>query len=165
MTEPAIRLFRAEDRKDVIAAIADLQEVERALHDTRRPGSECAEAYFASLRERIEAGGGAILVAEIGGAFAGWAACFVVSDDNPAETPDSNVYGYISDVYVVPSQRGRRVSGDLLAAAERHLARGAVRRVRIGSLSANRPATAAYARNGFEPYEITFEKRIGGDVP
>jgi ribosomal protein S18 acetylase RimI-like enzyme len=162
MTRVAIRPFRPGDRERLIAAITDLQDFERALHDTRRPGVDSADAYFAMLETQIDTGAGALLVAEIDGAFAGWVGCFVVHNDNPAETPDSNVYGYVSDVYVAPERRGRRVAQNLLSAAERHLAEQGVRRVRIGSLAANAAAQAAYTRSGFTPYEVLFEKRLAG---
>jgi GNAT superfamily N-acetyltransferase len=116
-----IRLFRSEDRADVVDAIAALQDFERALHDTRRPGAECADAYFTRLEKQINSGAGVLLIAELDGTFVGWLGCFVVRDENPAETPDSNVYGYVSDVYVVPERRGQRIARDLLVAAERHL--------------------------------------------
>lgn len=140
-------------------AIIDLQEYERALHDSRRAGLTIADAYVADLVERTAARRGLIVVAEEGGGFAGYAAGWVQEDDTLAETPDSNRYGYVVDCYVVPAKRGLGIAGKLLGAVEAHLWRQGVTRIRIGSLATNLAALQAYRRQGFMPYEVVLEKR------
>lgn len=155
-----IRPYRESDRADVIAAEIDLQEYERTLHDTRLPGAQVMEAYFDRLRQEVAAQSGAILIAEEDGRFLGLVACVVARDDLVQETADSNVYGYVTDIYVVPDRRGSGLAQALLQAAEIHLAPTGISRVRINVLAANTMARRAYEKHGFEPYEVMYEKRL-----
>jgi len=156
-----IRPYREADRAAVIAAEIDLQEYERALHDTRLPGAAVMEAYVDRLQQDVAAQIGAILIAEDGGRFLGLVACVVVQDDAVQETADSNIHGYITDIYVVPERRGSGLAQALLQAAETHLAPTGISRVRISVLAANAMARRAYEKHGFEPYEVMYEKRLG----
>jgi len=160
LTRIRIRTYEPRDRADVIAAEADLQEYERKLHDTRIPGDEAAEPTFRLLESLISANEGELFVAEEDGAFVGYAAGFVLRDENPAETEDSNVCGYINDVYVVPHRRGRGIASLLLRAVENFLQAKGMARLRINTLVLNESAKRAYAKNGFEPYEVMMEKRL-----
>lgn len=76
------------------------------------------------------------------------------------ETADSNVHGYVNDIYVVPERRGSGLAQALLRAAEDHLASTGITRVRINVLAANAMARRAYEKHGFEPYEVMYEKRL-----
>ena len=139
-----------------------MQECERHLQSTRLPGEQIADAYLTWM-ERQVGKDGVLLVAEIEGAFVGFVVGWIEQDDNVAETTDSNRFGYISDICVMPPYRGRRIAGQLLDGLERHLARTGIRRIRIGSLAANRSARTSYERAGFAPYEIVYEKIIPKD--
>jgi ribosomal protein S18 acetylase RimI-like enzyme len=155
-----IRPYRETDRAAVIAAEIDLQEYERTLHDTRLPGAPVMEAYLDRLLRDVATQSGAILIAEDDGCFLGLVACVVARDDTVQETADSNVYGYITDIYVLPDRRGSGLAQALLEAAETHLAPTGVSRVRINALAANARARRAYEKHGFEPYEVMYEKRL-----
>lgn len=65
-----------------------------------------------------------------------------------------------SRICAIPRLRGRGVVAHLLAAAEAHLRALGVRRIRIGVLAANASALRAYAKHGFEAYEVVMEKRV-----
>jgi ribosomal protein S18 acetylase RimI-like enzyme len=156
----SVRPSTTADDDAIRNAIVQVQDFERGLHDTRRPGAEIADAYFDFLRARVEQQHGAIFVAEVGNIFVGFVACWITANSTITETPDSNTCGYISDVGVVPDFRGQGIAADLLKAAQEHLASFGVRRLRIVSLAANASAQRAYLKYGFEPYEIIFEKRI-----
>jgi ribosomal protein S18 acetylase RimI-like enzyme len=160
LTEVTIRLAGPTDFTDLRRAVVELQEHERRLSSTRLPGDQIADAYVAWLQQQAHVNG-AVLIAEVGGIFAGFVVGWVVEDDNIAETVDSNRAGYISDICVMPPYRGQRIAFDLLSAIERYLAPTGITRVRLGALAANAPARAAYERAGFEPYEIIYEKRVG----
>jgi hypothetical protein len=56
MIEAKIRLAAAQDGAHLLKAVADEQDYERALHATRRPGAEIAEAYLAHIKGRSEPG-------------------------------------------------------------------------------------------------------------
>lgn len=167
-----VRSARAGDGPALLRAIADLQNAERAMHDTRVAGMpEFARAYLRRIEARALADAGAVLVAADrsgrggGRGIVGFAAGWVERVENVAETEDSNVLGYVSDVHVVPARRGERIAGLLLAALEERLARNGVRRLRIGLLAGNAAACAAYHRHGFRPYELVLEKRLGVPPP
>lgn len=160
LSKVRIRPYEPRDRADVVAAEADLQEFERKLHDTRIPGDVAAEPTFRLLESLINANEGEMFIAEEGGAFVGYAAGFILRDENPAETEDSNVCGYINDVYVVPDRRGRGIASLLLRAVEDYLRAKGMARLRINTLVANESAKRAYLKNGFEPYEVMMEKRL-----
>jgi ribosomal protein S18 acetylase RimI-like enzyme len=155
-----IRPATAADVPDLRRALIELQNFERRLHNTRLPGEQIANAYVAWLRRQAARKNGALLIAEADEVFVGFAAGWIVEDHNMAETADSNRFGYVSDICVMPASRGRRIAAELLAAIEQHLARAGIARVRLASLAANIAAQAAYQRAGFTPYEIVFEKPI-----
>jgi ribosomal protein S18 acetylase RimI-like enzyme len=156
-----LRDFTPEDRPFLLSAIAALNDHERALHDTRLPGAEIAEAYFAKIHGKIATDHGSVVVAWNGEERVGYMACRIEDDDAPAETADSNLFGYISDVFVSQDMRGRDIAAILLAEAERRLRTHGVIRMRLGSLAMNHQAIRAYRKFGFGDYEVVLEKRIG----
>jgi ribosomal protein S18 acetylase RimI-like enzyme len=157
---PLIRPAVPSDRPRLIGAITELQEHERKLHDTRLPGVAIAEPYLCWIERRVSERG-AILVAEEAGIFVGFVAGWIEQADAIAETRDSNRFGYISDICVLPAYRGRRIATLLLGAIEARLAAAGIMRLRINALAANRSARASYERSGFVPYEVLHEKRLG----
>jgi ribosomal protein S18 acetylase RimI-like enzyme len=148
-----IRPATASDRPLLRRGIIELQDHERRLHASRLPGEQIADAYLAWIEQRA-ADSGAVLVAETQAIFVGFAAGWVEQDDNIAESSDSNRFGYISDISVMPAYRGQRIALRLLDKLEKHL--------RIACLATNAAARAAYERGGFVPYEIIYEKPTGG---
>ena len=133
-----------------------LQEYERLRHPTL-PGEQIADPYLRWMRQRAEAAG-VVLVAEKEGNFVGFVSGWIEVSADIAETPESNRFGYISDICVLPAFRGRRIATQLLAAIERYLCRAGVTRLRITALAANPSAQAAYEHTGFAPYEVVYEK-------
>lgn len=160
MDDPiTIRAATAADRPQLRRAIVELQDHERRLHSTRLPGEQIADTYLAWIEHRAT-DNGAVLVAETGGIFAGFVAGWVEQDDNIAETADSNRFGYVSDICVMPACRGRHIALRLLDSIEQHLGSTGITRLRIGSLAANAAARATYERAGFAPFEVVHEKII-----
>ena len=155
-----IRQAGPADRAALREAIIELQEFERRLSDTRRPGEEIADAYLARMESRA-ADGGAILIAETDSAFVGFVTCQLQEADYIAETPDSNRFGYVSDICVLPAWRGRRIARLLLEAAERHLAPHGITRLRVNVLANNPSARRSYEHADFVAYEVLYEKATG----
>jgi ribosomal protein S18 acetylase RimI-like enzyme len=155
-----IRPATPTDRPNLRHAIIELQEYERLRHATRLPGAQIADAYLAWI-ERQTSAGGAILVAGRGGDFLGFVAGWVAETANIAETADSNRFGYISDICVLPPIRGQRIATQLLDGIAQYLRAAGVRRLRIASLAVNASARASYEHAGFMPYEVVYEKVIG----
>ena len=155
----AVRDAEPPDRADIVAAIVALQDAERKLSDTRLPGAVVAEAYYDRLVAQAREDG-AMLVAEAGGAFAGFVVGWIEQADEMCETPDSNRFGYISDICVLERFRGRGAAAALLRALEARLAQFGVTRLRLNFLAGNTSARVAYERAGYAPYELRYEKRL-----
>jgi len=165
MPEPLIiRPATPSDRANLRAAIIELQDYERLRHPTRLPGEQIADAYLDWMQQRA-ADAGAVLVAERGDAFLGFVAGWVEQTDNIAETADSNRFGYVSDICIMPTFRGGRLATQLLNGIEQYFRNQGVRRLRINALAVNTSAQASYEYAGFRPYEVLYEKIIdeGGE--
>jgi ribosomal protein S18 acetylase RimI-like enzyme len=156
-----IRPAIPSDGLQLRSAVIELQEYESRLHSTRLPGEQIADAYLKWMQQQAVEGG-AVLVAEIEGEFVGFVSGWIEQERNIAESLDSNRFGYVSDICVLPAYRGRRIARQLLHALEIHLSRADVRRIRIVSLAANGSARASYESAGFAPYEVVYEKIIPG---
>ena len=159
-----IRPAAPADRPNLRQAIIELQEYERLRHDTRRPGAQIADAYLDWIERQAEANG-VVLVAEYPDSFLGFVAGWIERTDNIAETADSNSFGYISDICVMPDFRGKRIAAKLLDGIEQYFRRQGVRRLRVGALAVNASAQTSYEHAGFHPYEILYEKVLaeGGE--
>lgn len=161
MAEVFVRPAEEEDRDVLIEMLRRLQDYERILHPSRRPGREVAEFQCKRVLDAARSFSGAVLVAvleeELVGMIAGW----MIIDDDQLQHMEFREHGYISDLYVKEDRRGKDISQHLLWAMEQHLVASGARRLSIGSLARNGPAIAAYRTFGFEPFEITLEKYIG----
>jgi GNAT superfamily N-acetyltransferase len=152
----AIRPYRAADRDVLLGFIHGLQEAERAIHPSRLPGDDVAEAYCRSLLD----GGAEIVIAELDGAPVGLVAGWLAIDGDPLQTMDWRRHGWISDVFVAEPSRGRGIAQRLLQALGQRLQEQGVTRLRICALASNAPSIAAFRRFGFTPFEITFDKPL-----
>jgi ribosomal protein S18 acetylase RimI-like enzyme len=159
MSTTVIRSALSGDRSAVRQAIVELQNYERSLHETRRPGEAIADAYLDWMLAQAAAGG-AVLVAEVDGEFAGFAAGWIEHEPSLQETDDSNRFGLVSDVCVLPQFRGRRIASRLIDGLDPYFRRAGVTRIRIGVLASNRSARAAYEHCGFVPYEMVYERLL-----
>jgi ribosomal protein S18 acetylase RimI-like enzyme len=160
MSALTIRPAAAADRPWLVEAMAAINDHERRLHDSRRPGADCADAYLAQTEAAIAREGGSLLLAVRDGKPIGMIAFRITRGDVAAETADSNVAGYVSDLFVAESERGNGLAARLLEEAERYFRHAGLRRMRIGSLAANTPAVRAYRKFGLTDYELVLEKRL-----
>ena len=160
MARSVVRPAFESDRLALRTAIVELQEHERRLSDSRLPGEAMADAYLAWILDRAGTARGAVFVAEVDGAFAGFAAGWVEENASLAETADSSRCGFVSDLCVLPAFRGQGVAQRLLEALEAHLRRAGVTRVRLYVLAANEEARVTYERAAYAPYEVVYEKAV-----
>jgi ribosomal protein S18 acetylase RimI-like enzyme len=140
--------------------MVELQEHERRLSPTRLPGERIADAHLVRLQQEVAERQGAIFVAESESAFAGLAVGWIIERDHIPESRDSNRFGCLSDICVMPAFRRKRIAHRLLDAPERHFASAGVTRFRLSALAANAPARATYESAGFSPYEILYERLV-----
>jgi ribosomal protein S18 acetylase RimI-like enzyme len=157
----SISLYSEADKEALLKGIEGIQETERVVTDTRLPGAEIAEPYLLELEKETKAKSGAIFVAKSGSDTAGFIACWVEREENVAETPESNTYGYISDAYVAPEYRNQGVFKKLNEQAEAHLKQNEeVKIIRINVLADNVTALKAYENTGYKPETITLMRKI-----
>jgi GNAT superfamily N-acetyltransferase len=159
MSAPVIRCAQSSDWPALRKAIIELQNYERSLHETRRPGEAIADAYMNWMLANAAAGG-AVLIANVDGEFAGFAAGWIEQVPSLQETDDSVRFGLVSDVCVLPGFRGRRIASQLIDGLDPYFRRAGVTRIRIGLLASNRSARAAYEHCGFVPYEMVYERLL-----
>jgi GNAT superfamily N-acetyltransferase len=157
-----LRPYQATDYDWVLDCAIALQAHEQTLSDTRLPGLPHSHDYLAMLFTTLAEFHGVMLIAERDGQRVGMVAGHVVDEPWPMETPDSTRYAYVSDIFIVPEQRGTGLAGillDALADHFRNLDQG-LTRLRINALAANQLACKAYAKAGFTPYEVMFERKL-----
>jgi len=161
MSDVIIRSAMPADLPDLRLAMVELQEHERQLDATTRlPGEQIADAYLGRLRQEVAENRGAIFIAERDGVFAGFAVGWIIERDHIPENVDSNRFGYLSDICVMPAYRRQRIAQRLLAALEQHFASTGITRFRLFTLAANAAARATYESAGFAAYEILYEKLV-----
>lgn len=85
-----VRPAEPSDRPNLLRAVAELQDYERALHETRLPGERIADAYTRWMLSSAEGGDGLVLVAQDRDEFVGFAAGWIEHEENVAQTSDSN---------------------------------------------------------------------------
>lgn len=158
-----IRPYTPADYDWVLQREVELQEHERAIHDTRLPGLPHTRDYLAMLWEELAEGHGIMLIAEnTEGERIGLVAGHIIDAPWPMETPDSTHYGYVSDIFVKPAARGSGLAQALLdaVAAHLHAADPTLARLRVNVLAVNRIACRSYEKAGFTPYEVMYERLI-----
>lgn len=161
-----LRPYTPADHDWVLQCEIELQEHERAIHDTRLPGLPHTRDYLAMLWEHLAEGQGVMLIAENAeGERLGLVAGHIVDAPWPMETPDSTRYGYVSDIFVKPEARGSGLAQTLLDAIAAHLraADPTLTRLRVNVLAVNTIARRSYEKAGFTPYEVMYERLIRPD--
>jgi ribosomal protein S18 acetylase RimI-like enzyme len=152
-------LFRAADLPALERCVVEIQDAERVVDLRLRPGSEIASAYCEQLQARCAAQAGAIFVADIDGAVAGFVAVQACVPSEELDEPPGN-HALVSDLVVLPEHRRHGIGRALLAMAEAHALTHHAREIRIGVLAANTPARRIYQAVGFTPYFEMLAKRL-----
>ncbi len=160
-----VRPAACQDRDALLAMMAALSAFEARLEPDRTGELAPNAAYLDSVSEAIARKGGVILIAEVAGTLAGYAAA-VVQEDAPYIIAHLRRHAYITDMYVNADHRrhgvGRALAGEITAWAR---AQG-IHRIAVGALAANPVAREAYVQYGFRPYAIEYimdlEPTVGG---
>ena len=98
-----------------------------------------------------------ILVAEEGGKLVGYVMC---QRQTKTALQMRHQWGYISDLYVVPSHRRRGIGRDLLRACLDYLQSIGVSHARLGVWSPNSHAIRLYRQLGFKEYMLMMEAEL-----
>jgi len=157
-----IRALEAEDLPALEALVAELQDHERTLDGHFLPGAVMAGPYTADLLRRSALEEGAVLLAEVEGAIAGFVAVQARVVNDALDEPEGS-YALLSDLAVAEGRRGQGLGKALLRAAEEHARRCGAEELRIPVLSRNLHAKSLYASLGFSPYYEVLTKRLKGE--
>jgi len=161
MTGYRIRPFIDSDRATLGALSHALQEAERVMEPDRAIWPETAGGYADEIISEVAAGAGAIFLAEsTAGDAIGYATCLRKYEDDRIIAESARSYLYVSDLYVADAWRGKGIAGALIEAAAAHGRALNLDQMRIGVLAANAGARRAYAKVGFEDYEMFLRKRL-----
>ncbi len=147
------------DRPALRACFVELQDVERAIDSRLPPGESIADDDLDVMFQRCREFRGVVLVAETEGHIAGFVTiwtryCSSEPDDNPAE------HGYITDLVVSASQRGRGIGRQLLDAAEMQARKAGSTWIELSVKAGNRVAQSLYASAGYSESEIHLAKPL-----
>jgi GNAT superfamily N-acetyltransferase len=153
-----IRPYRASDFEAVRRCVVELQDYERTIDPRLRPGELMADDYWKSIEVRCSEADGLVLVAEQDGAVVGFVAVFAAQPFTELDEPPGT-YGLVSDLVVLPPQRGRRVGSELLRRAEAFVRAEGATELRIGVLAQNTGARRLYLNVGFVPHQEILVKR------
>jgi ribosomal protein S18 acetylase RimI-like enzyme len=148
------------DRQAVRSCFAELQDFERSLDPRVPPGEHVADTYLDLMFQRCRDFAGVVLVAEMDQSVVGFVTIWTryrshEPDDDPAE------HGYVSDLIVAATHRGRGIGRPLLRAAEARAREAGARTIRLSVKARNAGARYLYAAEGFEEAEIYLEKSLG----
>ena len=165
MTDIEIRPARADDRATLLGFLVAIQDYERALDPKLRLGAEAAESALVEIERKMAAHNGALLIAVLSGKAIGFVSCHDGDDEDKNLQEKYRPYGYVSNVFVAADHRGRGFGAALLDAAEDYLAGRGFSRVMLWVMADNTNARAAYEKRGYRPYDVLYEKSLGGRDP
>jgi ribosomal protein S18 acetylase RimI-like enzyme len=154
-----IREYDPDDAAQVEHCIAELQTFERGIEPNRADPTSIVAPYLAHLLDLCNEQDGAIFVAESEGAIVGFVCVFGRVDSGSLIESD-RAYAYISDLIVLPGQRGQGIGRALLRCAEEHVAQHGAAVLKVDVLAANAGARAVYQAAGFQESEIRLQKRL-----
>ncbi|MFZ1428382.1 MAG: GNAT family N-acetyltransferase [Geminicoccaceae bacterium] len=150
---PSIRDATPADEAVLLEFLHALQEAERVLCPSRRPGHEVDRLCYRQLLES----GVQVLLAEEAEQAIGFVAGKLAVDGDELQQAAWRPHGHISDLYVVPAWRGRGAARLLLEAMSSRLRTMGAKRLRIAVLSVNQAAIKTYRRFGFEPFRMSLD--------
>jgi GNAT superfamily N-acetyltransferase len=140
--------------------ILGLQRFEHAFEPNRRLDRAVAADYFVDLEMKVREGNGLMLIAEIdGGHPIGWAVAHEDKEDIYV-IPEQRLLGYIAELYVIESERGRGVGRALIAASETWARGRGLPLIMIGVLPANKQAFSLYERAGYQACAVRLRKTL-----
>lgn len=155
-----IREYAEKDRSALIGLVRELQAHEAKYFDRMKAPQDIGGWYIDKMVEACREHDGAILIAEVEGVVAGFAA--LLTKVMPSGTMDEvpYVYAMVTDLAVTGQRRRTGIGTALLKECERRARAAGVKWLRINALSANIEATATYRVFGFGDMVVKMEKPL-----
>lgn len=161
MPTVTIRKTTDADRPVLLRFILDLNTLEAAFEQDRRIDDAFAATTLDWSLAKVRDGGGVALIAvdSAEGAI-GWVAAH--SEPYPPYVrSETAAFGYVAELYVVPTWRGRGVGRALIGAVGAHFRDQGHKHIMIGALAGNGDARTAYEALGFRPYAVEYVMELG----
>lgn len=156
-----LRKRRDADRDTMLTFLLGLSDAEAKYHWAMRSGSDMTMADVDRTIAEIAEEDGTIVIAELDGQPVGYAGVVLQDAVDEFELKDEwRKRGFVTDMYVAASARGRGVGLALLAACDRYVADAGIDWQQICVSPGNAPAIALYRKSGFGDYEMVLEKRL-----
>jgi ribosomal protein S18 acetylase RimI-like enzyme len=161
-----IRTYEGKDRKAITQLLDELQDLIASVDSF---GTEDRKTGFgrASLMELIRGASknnGVIYVAETKDKkkIVGMVTAFVLQKDELSRLGSKSGIrtGEIHSLYVRPSHRGEKVGKELMIQAESYLKEQNCTNIELGVFWPNVNARKFYEHSGYEPYNVTYIKRV-----
>lgn len=147
------------DKPALLRFIFELNKFEAQFEHDRRLDKAFPEEFLAELTKRAKEKHGRIFIAEDGGKALGWAMCYLEHHETFVRK-ELRPFGYVAEMFVDESARGRHVGRMLLKACEDHFRATPARSVIIGALWANARAVRAYKAAGYADYAVNLRKLL-----
>lgn len=145
-----------EDKDALLAMITKLQDAETTLHPSRRKGIEIAQDYYDFLQKNAAH----ILLCKTKTGTAGFVSGWIKEDSDFLQVPEWRHHGYVTDIFVDETYRKQGLGLQLLHEIEKALQDKGAKRLRICALYVNTQAIALYQKAGYNPFEVTYEKKL-----
>jgi ribosomal protein S18 acetylase RimI-like enzyme len=150
----------SRDAKALRQCLVELQDFERDLDPRIPEGDDVADGYLDLLFRRCRQFEGVVLVAEADAAVVGFVAVWTrYQSSEPNDDPSE--HGFVPDLFVSSSQRGRGVGQALMRAAEERARAAGAKALFLSVKAGNAGARAFYRAEGFVESEIYLEKPLG----
>jgi ribosomal protein S18 acetylase RimI-like enzyme len=148
----------ARDLAELRALNVEHQDFSRSLEPSWPEGTAVVDDYVAYLEREIATRDGAVFMADVGEAVAGFI-CVVTATrgDSP---DDPAVYAWVHDLFVRPQHRRRGVATALMAEAAAFVRSRGARELRLGVIDRNANARALYRGLGFRDYVRVLTKPL-----
>lgn len=151
----------AVDAADLRRCFIELQDHEHGFDPLAYTGAEITDAYLAYMLARCRQPDSALWVAELDGRVVGFVTAIRVDRPSP---DDSDAFHFeLGELGVLEEARNAGVGAALVAEVERHARAHGAPAVRVLMGAANHGAQRLYARLGFEPCVIMYERRLDED--
>jgi GNAT superfamily N-acetyltransferase len=149
-----------KDEPTALRFIEALQRHELEVEADRRKDLAFAGEFLAVQQRRTRERNGCIFIAEDeSGTPLGW----TVAYEEEAEifvVAGERLYGYIAELYVDETARGKGVGRALMSACEDWAHGRGLKCIMVGALAANDVALSAYRATGYAPYITLLRKYL-----
>jgi ribosomal protein S18 acetylase RimI-like enzyme len=154
----SIREYQPGDRQQVEYCLAELQDFSKLIYENVADGT-IAPRYLQHLLKHCGETNGRIFVAESDGRIVGMICIYATVKSREADEEEYD-YAYISDLVILPGQRGQGWGRALLKRAEDHAKSQGAPVLKINALAQNQVARNLYLSYGFAELLVVLHKKL-----